>query len=76
MSLTFEFSAAFRFSLGVSPALIAFGEMRMLPYAALQSLVDDELSANTALERLEPGECPVSRGSWRMLPRLSRHPTW
>src|SRR4051794_41907552 len=51
--------------LEVSPALIAFGEMLMLPYTALQSLVDDEVSANSALERLEPGECPVCRGSWR-----------
>jgi RNA polymerase sigma-54 factor len=55
-----------RFGLEVSPALVAFGEMLILPYTALQSLVDDELSANTALERLEPSECPVCRGSWRM----------
>ena len=66
MSPTFEFTMAPRLGLEVSPALIAFGEMLMLPHAALQSLVDDELSANTALERLEPGECPVCRGSWRM----------
>ncbi|WP_446220321.1 RNA polymerase factor sigma-54 [Micromonospora sp. IBHARD004] len=65
MSPTFEFTMAPRLGLEVSPALIAFGEMLMLPYAALQSLVDDELNANTALERLEPGECPVCRGSWR-----------
>ena len=65
LSLTFELTMAPRLSLEVSPALIAFGEMLMLPYAALQSVVDDELSTNTELERLEPGECPVCRGSWR-----------
>jgi len=67
LSLTFELTMAPRLTLEVSPALIAFGEMLMLPYAALQSVVDDELSANTELERLEPGECPVCRGAW--LPR-------
>lgn len=53
-----------RFGLEVSPALIAFGELLMLPCAALRDLVEDELSANAELERLEPGECPICRGSW------------
>jgi RNA polymerase sigma-54 factor len=66
LSLTFEFAMAPRLGLEVSPALIAFGEMLMLPYAALQNLVDDELSTNPELERLDPGECPVCRGSWQM----------
>jgi RNA polymerase sigma-54 factor len=53
-----------RFGLEVSPALIAFGELLMLPCAALHEMVEDELSANAELERLEPGECPICRGSW------------
>ena len=65
MSLTFEFTMAPRLSLEVSPALIAFGELLMLPYAALQAVIDDELRTNADLERLEPGDCPVCRGSWR-----------
>lgn len=47
------------------PALIAFGEMLMMPYAAMQSVVEDELSVNAALERLEAGDCPICRGGWR-----------
>ena len=66
MPPTFELSMAPAFGLEVSPALIAFGELLMLPYTALQCAVDDELSTNASLERLEPGECPVCRGSWRM----------
>jgi RNA polymerase sigma-54 factor len=66
LSLTFDFTMAPRFGLEVSPALIAFGELLMLPCAAVQTLVDDEVSANAELERLEPGECPICRGSWRM----------
>ena len=65
MSLTFEFTMAPRLGLEVSPALIAFGELLMLPYAALQAVIDDELRTNADLERLEPGDCPVCRGSWR-----------
>lgn len=65
MSLAFELTMAPRLSMEVSPALIAFGELLMLPHSELQDLVEDELSANEALERQEPGECPVCRGSWR-----------
>ncbi|XVU29547.1 hypothetical protein ACQPZJ_21460 [Actinoplanes sp. CA-054009] len=64
MSVSFELAMTPRFGLEVSPALIAFGELLMLPYAALRDTVEDELSANAELERLETGECPVCRGSW------------
>ncbi len=65
MSLTFELAMAPRLGLEVSPALVAFGEMLMLPHAELQCLVEDELSANAALERQEPGDCPLCRGAGR-----------
>lgn len=65
MSLTLELAMAPRFGLEVSPALIAFGEMLILPYAAMQSVVEDELGANAALERLDAAECPICRSSWR-----------
>ena len=64
MSVSFELTMTPRFGLEVSPALIAFGELLMLPCAALHDVVEDELSANAELERLEPGECPICRGSW------------
>ena len=54
-----------RFGLEVSPALVAFGEMLMLPYQAMQQVIEDELCANAALERLDPGECPICRGALR-----------
>jgi RNA polymerase sigma-54 factor len=54
-----------RVGLEVSPALVMFGEMLMLPYDAMQAAIEDELRDNTALERLESAECPVCRGSWR-----------
>jgi RNA polymerase sigma-54 factor len=65
LSLTLEMAMAPRFGLEVSPALIAFSEMLILPYAAMQSVVEDELCANTALERLDADDCPVCRGTWR-----------
>jgi RNA polymerase sigma-54 factor len=65
MVLSLELAMAPRFGLEVSPAMIAFSELLMLPYPAMQSIIEDELSANTALERLEVGECPLCRGSWR-----------
>ena len=37
----------------------------MLPYAAMQSVIDDELNSNVALERIDTGECPVCTGAWR-----------
>jgi RNA polymerase sigma-54 factor len=54
-----------RFGLDVSPALIAFSELLLLPYPAMQSVIEDELCANAALERLEVAECPICRGNWR-----------
>jgi RNA polymerase sigma-54 factor len=65
MSLSFELAMAPRFGLEVSPALIAFSEMLILPYAAMQSVVEDELSANAALECLDAAECPICRSAWR-----------
>ena len=65
MSLTLELAMAPRFGLEVSPALIAFSEMLILPYAAMQSVVEDELGANAALERLDADECPICRSTWR-----------
>ncbi|WP_370963795.1 hypothetical protein [Amycolatopsis sp. cg9] len=53
-----------RLGLEVSPALVVFGEMLMLPYDAMQAAIEDELLGNTALERLE-SECPVCAGRWR-----------
>lgn len=51
-----------RFGLEVSPALIAFSELLMLPYSEMQKVVEDELHDNVALERSEPRDCPVCRG--------------
>jgi RNA polymerase sigma-54 factor len=65
MSLCLGLDLAPRFGLEVSPALVAFGEMLMLPHAAMQTVIEDELDRNDALERLEPGDCPICRGTWR-----------
>jgi RNA polymerase sigma-54 factor len=65
LSLTLEMAMAPRLGLEVSPALVAFSEFLLLPYPAMQSLVEDELSANPALERLDADGCPVCRGGWR-----------
>jgi RNA polymerase sigma-54 factor len=63
--LTLEMATAPRFGLEVSPALVAFGELLILPYAAMQAVVDDELGENAALERLDAGVCPICQNSWR-----------
>jgi RNA polymerase sigma-54 factor len=65
MSLTLELAMAPRLGMEVSPAQIAFSDMLLLPYAAMESVVEDELGANAALERLDAAECPICRGSWR-----------
>jgi RNA polymerase sigma-54 factor len=52
--------------LEVSPALVAFGELLTLPCASMESVVERELSANPALERLDAVECPICRGEWRV----------
>lgn len=75
MSFTLELAMAPRFGLEVSPALIEFSEMLMLPYLAMQSLVEDELCANAALERLDAGDCPICRGTWRTRCPLCSVPT-
>jgi RNA polymerase sigma-54 factor len=54
LSFALEMAMTPRFGLEVSPVLIAFSEMLILPYAAMQSVVEDELCANAALERLTP----------------------
>lgn len=65
MVFSLELAMVPRVGLEVSPALVQFGEMLMLPYEAMHAAIDDELRANTALERLENGECPVCVGTWR-----------
>ena len=65
LSLTLEMAMAPRLGLEVSPALIAFSEMLPLPLVAMQSVVEDELGANAALERLDAEDCPICRSAWR-----------
>jgi len=66
LSFALEMAVAPKVGLEVSPALVAFGELLTLPCAAMQAVVDRELGANPALERLDPGECPICRGGWRI----------
>jgi RNA polymerase sigma-54 factor len=63
--MTFELAMVPRFGFEVTPALVTFGEMLMLPYAEMRCAVEDELGSNTALERVDSGECPLCRGRWR-----------
>ena len=65
MSFALEMSMAPKVGLEVSPAVVAFGELLTLPCAAMQSVIERELCANPALERLDAGDCPLCRGSWR-----------
>lgn len=65
MVFSLELAMAPRVGLEVSPALVMFGEMLMLPYDAMQAAIEDELRDNTALERLESADCPVCLGTWR-----------
>lgn len=65
MSFTLELQTAPRLGLEVSPALVVFGELLLLPGHALRDLVEDELADNGALVRLEPGRCPVCRDRGR-----------
>jgi RNA polymerase sigma-54 factor len=64
LSFALQMTMAPRVGLEVSPAQVAFSEMLVLPCAALESLVESELSTNEALERLDAGECPICRGAW------------
>jgi RNA polymerase sigma-54 factor len=65
LSFALEMAMAPRVGLEVSPALVAFSEMLILPCAAMQAVVENELCANGALERLDAGDCPICRGTWR-----------
>jgi RNA polymerase sigma-54 factor len=65
VSLALEMTMAPRVGLEVSPALVAFSELLVLPCAALQAIVEHELSANPALERVDVAECPICRDTWR-----------
>jgi RNA polymerase sigma-54 factor len=65
LSFALEMAMAPKVSLEVSPALVVFGEMLTLPCAAMQLVVERELCANAALARLDPGDCPICRGTWR-----------
>lgn len=74
MSLSVGFDLAPTLGLGVSPGLVAFGEMLMLPREDLQEFIDDQLDANDALERLDPDACPLCKDSWRdRCPVCTRH---
>jgi RNA polymerase sigma-54 factor len=53
-----------QFGLEVSPALVSFAELLMLPYPAMQLVVEQELCNNAALERVDGAECPICRGVW------------
>jgi RNA polymerase sigma-54 factor len=64
LSLALQMTMAPTVRMEVSPAQVAFSEMLVLPCAALESLVEAELSTNAALERLDAGECPICRGAW------------
>ncbi len=52
LSFALEMAMAPKVGLEVSPALVVFGELLTLPCAAMQSVVERELSANAALERV------------------------
>jgi RNA polymerase sigma-54 factor len=64
LSLALQMTMAPKVGLEVSPAQVAFSEMLVLPCAALESLVEAELSTNAALERLDADECPICQGAW------------
>ncbi|MDA0160872.1 hypothetical protein OM076_11400 [Solirubrobacter ginsenosidimutans] len=65
-SFALQMAMAPRVALEVSPAQIAFSELLAVPCAAMETLIERELCANAALERLDAGECPICRGSWRV----------
>ena len=65
MSFALEMAMTPRVGLEVSPAQVAFSELLMLPWTAMQAAVDRELCTNPALERVDSGDCPLCRGTWR-----------
>jgi RNA polymerase sigma-54 factor len=75
VSFALELAMAPRVGLEVSPALVAFSEMLTLPCAAMQAVVENELSANAALERLDAENCPICRGTWRTRCSVCSAPT-
>jgi RNA polymerase sigma-54 factor len=66
VSFALEMTMVPKVGMEVSPALVAFGELLTLPSATMESVVERELSANPALERLDAAECPICRGSSRI----------
>jgi RNA polymerase sigma-54 factor len=64
LSFVLQMAMAPKVGLEVSPAQVAFCELLVLPCAVMESVVERELSANAALERLETSECPICRGAW------------
>jgi RNA polymerase sigma-54 factor len=75
VSFALEMAMAPRFGLEVSPALVLFSEMLTLPCAAMQAVVENELSANAALERLDAEGCPICQGKWRTRCSVCSPPT-
>jgi RNA polymerase sigma-54 factor len=43
MTVGFAFAMAPRVGLEVSPALVTFSELLLLPYSAMQAVIEDEL---------------------------------
>lgn len=74
MNLTFEMGVAPGLGLEVSPALVAFGELLLLPYPAMRDVIDAEVGDNPALERDEDAGCPFCRSGPRMRCPLCRPP--
>jgi RNA polymerase sigma-54 factor len=65
VSFALEMAMTPRVGLEVSPAQVAFSELLMLPWTAMQAAVERELCTNPALERLDADDCPLCRGTWR-----------
>jgi RNA polymerase sigma-54 factor len=65
VSFALQMAMAPRVALEVSPAQIVFSEMLALPCAAMETVIERELCSNQALERLDEGDCPICRGTWR-----------
>jgi RNA polymerase sigma-54 factor len=59
-----EYQLESRLDLRASPALIAASEMLELPSHALESVVQEALDQNPALERLDAAECAVCQDRW------------
>jgi RNA polymerase sigma-54 factor len=66
VSFGLEMAMAPRVGLEVSPALVAFSEMLILPCSAMEDVVENELCTNAALERFLPSRpCrPESCKKW------------